>query len=62
MIITLDSAFYLGLSLCIIDTPIEDMLAHSPPLPFTIDYYSEDGTTAEEEGILLALEQRHPRY
>ena len=36
------------------------MLAHSPPLPLTVDYSSEDGITAEdEEGILLALEQRH---
>ena len=36
------------------------MLAHSPPLPLTVDYGSERGITAEdEEGILLALEQRH---
>jgi hypothetical protein len=36
------------------------MLAHSPPLPLTVDYGSDDGITAEdEEGILLALEQRH---
>jgi hypothetical protein len=36
------------------------MLAHSPPLPLTVDYHSEDGITAEdEEGVLLALEQRH---
>ena len=36
------------------------MLAHSPPLPLTVDYGSKDGITAEdEEGILLALEQRH---
>jgi hypothetical protein len=36
------------------------MLAHSPPLPLTIDYASNDGITAEdEEGILFALEQRH---
>jgi hypothetical protein len=36
------------------------MLAHSPPLPLTVDYDSEDSITAEdEEGILLALEQRH---
>ena len=41
-------------------TPVENMLAHSPPLPLTVDYTSEDGITAEdEEGILLALEQRH---
>ncbi|KAI0275825.1 hypothetical protein BGY98DRAFT_755076 [Russula aff. rugulosa BPL654] len=36
------------------------MLAHSPPLPLTVDYIGEDGITAEdEEAILLALEQRH---
>jgi hypothetical protein len=36
------------------------MLAHSPPLPLTVDYRSEDGIAAEdEEGILHALEQRH---
>jgi hypothetical protein len=36
------------------------MLAHSPPLPLTVDYIVEDGiTTEDEEGILLALEQRH---
>ena len=36
------------------------MLAHSPPLPLTVDYTSIDGITAEdEEGILLALEQHH---
>ena len=35
------------------------MLAHSPPLPLTVDYRSEDDITAkDEEGILLALEQR----
>jgi len=36
------------------------MLTHSPPLPLTVDYIGEDGITAEdEEGLLLALEQRH---
>ena len=36
------------------------MLAHSPPLPLTVDYHSKDGITAEdEEGILLVLGQRH---
>ena len=35
------------------------MLFHSPPLPLTVDYSSEGGiTTGDEEGILLALEQR----
>ena len=36
------------------------MLAHSPPLPLTVYYHGKDGITAEdEEGLLLALEQRH---
>jgi hypothetical protein len=35
------------------------MLAHSPPLPLTVDYSSEGITAEDEEGILLALEQRH---
>jgi hypothetical protein len=36
------------------------MLAHSPPLPLTVDYSSEVRVTAaDEEGILLALKQRH---
>jgi len=57
----LGSASYLRLSLvCTNGTPVENMLAHSPPLPLTVDYRSGDGITAEdEEGILLALEQRH---
>ena len=57
----LGSASYLRLSLvCTIGTPVENMLANSPPLPLTVDYRSEDGITAEdEEGLLLALEQRH---
>ncbi|KAI0274445.1 hypothetical protein BGY98DRAFT_1098980 [Russula aff. rugulosa BPL654] len=57
----LGSAFYLRLSLvCTNGTPVQNMLAHSPPLPLTIDYRSVDGIIAEdEEGILLALEQRH---
>jgi len=34
----LESASYLGLSLyCTLRTPVEDMLAHSPPLPLVID-------------------------
>ena len=45
---------------CTHGTPVENMLAHSPPLPLTVDYRSGDGITAEdEEAILLALEQRH---
>ncbi|KAI0282460.1 hypothetical protein BGY98DRAFT_85611 [Russula aff. rugulosa BPL654] len=57
----LGSASYLRLSLvCKSGTPVENMLANSPPLPLTVDYCSEDGiTTKDEEGILLALEQRH---
>jgi hypothetical protein len=57
----LGSASYLRLSLvCTSGTPVENMLAHSPLLPLTVDYDSEDSITAEdEEGILLALEQRH---
>ena len=57
----LGSASYLRLSfVCTNGTPVQDMLAHFPPLPLTIDYGDEDGITAEdEEGILLALEQRH---
>ena len=57
----LGSAFYLRLSLvCTNGTPVQNMLAHSPPLPLTVDYRSDDDITAEdEEGILLALEQRH---
>jgi len=36
------------------------MLAHSLSLPLTVEYISDDGITAEdEEGIRLALEQRH---
>jgi hypothetical protein len=36
------------------------MLTHSPSLPLTVDYYNEVGITADdEEGLLLALEQRH---
>jgi hypothetical protein len=37
------------------------MLAHSPPLPLVIDYYHKhwDLTAEDEEGIIIALEQRH---
>ena len=57
----LGSASYLRLSLvCTNGTPVQNMLAHSPPLPLTVSYSINDGITAEdEEGILLALEQRH---
>ena len=59
--IILGSASYLRLSLvCTNGTPVQSMLAHSPPLPLTVHYGSRDGITAEDEGgILLALEQRH---
>ena len=56
----LGSPSYLRLSLvCTNSTPVQNMLAHSPPLPLTVDYSSRGGITAgDEEGILLALEQR----
>ena len=58
--VILGSASYLGLSLvCSNDTPVADMLAHSPPLPLVIDYitgFNDSGITAEdEEGAILAL-------
>ena len=36
------------------------MLAHSPPFPLVIDYLDENRylTAEDEEGIMLALEQR----
>ncbi len=35
------------------------MLAHSPSLPLTVEYVSNDSITAEdEEGMMLALQQR----
>ena len=57
----LGSASHLRLSLvCTDGTPVENMLTHSPHLPLTVDYRSGGRITAEdEEGILLALEQRH---
>jgi hypothetical protein len=57
----LGSASHLRLSLvCTNGTPVQNMLTHSPPLPLTVDYSSNDGiTTEDEEGVLLALEQRH---
>jgi hypothetical protein len=59
--LVLGSASYLHLSLvCTKGTPVANILAYSPPLPLTIDYGSKDDIAAEdEEGILLALEQRH---
>ena len=59
--VLLVSASYLGLSLvCTHGTPVADMLAHSLPLPLVVDY-SEEGrniTAEDEEGIILALNQR----
>ena len=56
----LRSASYMHLSLvCTNGTPVENMLAHSPHLPLIIDYIGSDTTAEDEEGILLALEQRH---
>jgi hypothetical protein len=39
-------------------TPVADMLAHSPPFPLVIDFFQRDITAEDEEGIVLALEQR----
>ena len=58
--IILGSATHLGLSLlCTYGTPVADMLAHSPPFPILIGYFSKDHelTAEEEEGIILALKQ-----
>jgi hypothetical protein len=60
--IILGSASHLRLSLvCTWDTPVADMLAHSPPLPLVVDYPDEgrDISAEDEEGIFLALEQHH---
>ena len=56
----LGSASYLRLSLvCTNGTPVANMLQLSPPLPLTVDYQSVNGITADDqEGLLLALEQR----
>ena len=58
--ILLGSATYLGLSLlCTYGTPVADMLAHSPPLPLVVGYFTHNRelTTEDEEGIILALKQ-----
>ena len=55
------STSHLGLHLvCTHGTPVADMLTHSPRLPLIIDYIDQGrGVTAdEEEGIVLALQQR----
>ena len=43
--------------------PITDMLTHFPPFPLIIDFLDEhhDITTADEEGIFLALRQQRDR-
>ena len=59
--VILGSATYLGLSLfCTYGTPVADMLAHSPPLPLVVGYFTKgrELTTEDEEGIILALKQR----
>ena len=44
---------------CTYGTPVADVLALSPPLPLVIDYFNSDqDIITEEEGIILALEQR----
>jgi len=51
----------LGLHLvCTYDTPVADMLEHSPPLPIIVNYLDEDRetTAGDEEAILLALQYR----
>ena len=54
----LGSASYLGISIVRTNgTPIADMLAHSPPLPFIIDYQDDGITVEDEEGAILALKQ-----
>ncbi len=60
----LGSASYLRLSLvCTNGVPVANMLAHSPSLPLTVEYISNNDITAEdEEGIMLALgHQDHVR-
>ncbi len=57
----LGSPSYLGLCLvCTMGTPVADMLAHSPPLPLVIDAFNQDRdiTAEDEDGIILALQQR----
>jgi hypothetical protein len=55
----LGSASYLGLCLiCTFGTPVADMLAHSPPLPLVVFYDHDDVGAKDEEGLILALEQR----
>jgi hypothetical protein len=59
--VVLGSASHLGVSLvCTRGTPVADMLAHSLPLPLTIDYFlvkDDDLAGESEEGASLALKQ-----
>ena len=58
----LGSAPYLRLALlCTRGTPVADMLLHSPPLPLVIDHddINNDLTAEDEEGIMLALQNRN---
>src|SRR5713226_7768745 len=59
-ILILGSASYLRLSpVCTNGTPVANMLAHSPSFPLSVEYLGNGDITAEdEEGIMLALEQR----
>jgi len=57
----LASSSFLGVCLvCTRGVPVATMLAHAPPVPLIIDHLDEyhDTTADEEEGILLALQQR----
>src|ERR1019366_6397053 len=60
IVLILGSASYLDVCLvCTYGTPVADMLAHSPPRPLVIDYTGNQDLTAEdEEGGILALNQR----
>ena len=60
--VILGSAFYLGVSLISTKgTPVAEMVAHSPPLPLSIDYSLkyDDITAEDEERAILALKQRN---
>jgi hypothetical protein len=56
----LESPSQLDLHLyCAKGVPVANMLAHSPPLPLTIDYRGQGITGEDESGILLALSHRN---
>jgi hypothetical protein len=46
--------------LCTCGVPVADMLSHSPPLPLTLYYFSDncEMTAEDEQGALLALSHR----